>query len=163
MAIKKKTVKSKKSAVKKTAMKKAGRGRPKVAAKKTAAKKAVKKTVKKAAVKKAAPKKSVTKKAVAKKAPVKKAAAKKPAAKKKVTKRVSKANPAVERARALRAELVEVKDKLKASLKREAGLQKMLDRVGGNIEKTVSGFVKKEMAALEKALKKKPRKKRAKK
>ncbi len=145
MAIKKRTVKSKKSAVKKTAMKKApGRGRPKAATKKA--------PVKKAATKKATTKKATTKKAVAKR-PVKKTV------KKKVAKRVAKGNPAVERAKALRAELADVKAKLKASMKREAGLAKLL----GNMEKSVAGMVKKELYSLEKALKGKPRKRRAKK
>jgi len=140
MVIKKKTVKSKKSAVKKTAMKKApakkaaGRGRPKVAAKKAPAKKAV------------------AKKAVAKK-PVKKTV------KKKVTKRVAKANPSAERIKALRAELAAVKAELKESKKRGSGLSRLVD----NMEKSVAGLVKKEMTALEKLLKGKPKKRRVKK
>jgi len=144
MVIKKKTVKSKKSAVKKTAMKKApakkaaGRGRPK------------------AAVKKAAVKKAPVKKAVAKK-PVKKTVKKKVT--KRVTKRVAKANPSAERIKALRAELAVVKAELKESKKRGSGLSRLID----NMEDSVSKLVKKELASLEKLLKGKPKKRRARK
>lgn len=145
MAIKKKTVKSKKSAVKKSAMKK-------TAMKKAPVKKAGGRGRPKAAAKKAPAKKAVMKKAVAKK-PVKKTV------KKKVTKRVVKANPAAERIKALKAELTAVKAELKESIKRGNGLAKLID----NMEKSVAGLVKKEMAALEKLLKRKPKKRKVKK
>ena len=48
---------------------------------------------------------------------------------------------------------------MKASKKREAGFSKLADKM----EKTVSGMIKKELADIEKSVKGKPRKKRAKK
>lgn len=143
MAIKKKSVKSKKSAVKKkTAMKKAtGRGPAKVTVKKSTAKKA--------------PMKKVT----AKKPAVKKPAAKKPATKKKATRKAVKGNPAAARAKALRIELAAVKAELKASQKRETGLTKLV----GSMEKSVAGLVNKALTNLERSLKAKPRKRRARK
>ncbi len=165
MAIKKKSVKSKKSvvtkksAMKKTPVKKTGRGRPKAVAKKAPVKKVIKKVSKKAITKKPA-----VKKAPAKKAPIKKAVAKKPATKRAASKKkvVRAANPAVERMKALRTELAEVKAQLKATLKSEAGLSKIVGSMSSAIEKSVVKMVKADMASLTKALKSKPRKKRAK-
>ncbi len=165
MAINKKSVKSKKSvttkksAMKKTPVIKTGRGRPKAAAKKAPAKKAVSK---KPAVKKSPAKKAPIKKAVAKKAPAKKAPAKKTVARKSATKKkvIRNANPAVERMKALRAELAEVKAALKASKKSEAGLAKIIGNMSSAIEKSVTRMVKAEMVTLTKSLKPKPRKKK---
>jgi len=165
MAINKKSVKSKKSvttkksAMKKTPVIKTGRGRPKAAAKKAPAKKAVSK---KPAVKKSPAKKAPVKKAVAKKAPAKKAPAKKTVARKSATKKkvIRNANPAVERMKALRAELAEVKAALKASKKSEAGLAKIIGNMSSAIEKSVTRMVKAEMVTLTKSLKPKPRKKK---
>lgn len=142
MAIENNTVKSKKSAVKK-----------KTAMKKTTAKKRIKNAVKK----------SVGKKAPVRKAPVRKAAMRKGAVKKRRAKKSVTGNPAVARAKALREELAIVKAELKASRKKEAGLERIVSRMNSDIEKFISGMVKKEMAGLEKSLKSKPRKRRARK
>ncbi len=74
---------------------------------------------------------------------------------------VAKANPAADKMKELRAELAAVKAQLKSAQKREAGLEKMLNKIGAGIEKSVTSTVKKEMSALDKSLKSKPRKKRA--
>ncbi len=140
-------------------------------AKKAVAKKAVakKKAIKRPAVKKAAAKKQAAKKPVAKekasKPVVKKQAAKisvkKSSEKKKgirSSSSVSKTNGLMASVAALKKEIRDLRDEFKSAAKREAVLARLEDQRDAAIEKFLHSWDKKAMAALEKSLK--PRKKK---
>ncbi len=138
--------------------------------KKTVAKK---KAVKEPAVKKAVAKKPAVKKAVAKKPTAKKKVAK-PVVKKKATKvkkkAVAKSSPAASVTKELRASIAALKQEMRdqknefmAAAKRENVLARLEDQRDAAIAKFLDSWDKKAMAALEKSLKPRSKKKSRKK
>ena len=134
---------------------------------------AKKKAVKKPAVKKAASKKPAVKKAVAKK-PVAKKKVAKPVVKKKATevkkKPVVKSTPAASVTKGLRAniatlkqEMRDLKNEFKTAAKRENVLARLEDQRDAAIAKFLDSWDNKAMAALEKSLKPRSKKKSRKK